>query len=229
MHDVTGLSVALRSGYGVTALDWSSYGEWISHTASRKAYVRSGVQQLSTGSLKLLVEDLLLLDHSVLSDAEIGSLWQSIDPYVSESPAPEGRDDSWLAYYLDTTLPVIGARGIPESEWAAIIACAQERDDETQSGRHRSAVTAHRMLTGDVLNLIVRLDWYGRSAIHPHAVKTALVRCTQAVCSELAFRFVLRAYPASGGVVSRKLFQRMRRPAGASGTAPSWSKQPGWQ
>ncbi|MFJ2935885.1 hypothetical protein ACIO8G_24415 [Streptomyces sp. NPDC087219] len=204
--------------FGVTALGASFHGDWVLDAEDELDHVRAylGAPEGDPVGLALLIEDILRLRDSGLDGEELNLLWRSTDPPYGGSPEIRGAERAWLERLLDVAVPLARSSGASEADRSSYPACGA-------AGQCAVAVE-HRRLAAEVVEvveLVASLDRRpDRSHVPPAPVRDALVRCAETVCSELAFRFLLRAADELCSSLSPETYRRLERLGSAFGYGP---------
>ncbi|MEE1751212.1 hypothetical protein [Streptomyces sp. SP18CS02] len=202
----------LSSTLGAAALQWSvgDEGQWLEVERGWEASLALLIAERDASSLQLLIDDVLLLRGSVLSDGELDVLWRVISAGSLHVPEAWGRGQGWLDAVLTGAVTLVAGPGADAGTWS-VRRCAQARGSAHASAHGNRAIRRHRLLTGEVLNLVGGLEDPLDEVVPLAVVRSVLVRMAQAVCSELAFRFLLRCHLLLSAPLSRGTYQRARR------------------
>ncbi|WP_406052144.1 hypothetical protein OG280_37015 [Streptomyces virginiae] len=203
MHDPESQHEWLAFDFGVTGICGSYHNDWPLDASGPVEHALNylGTQADHT-SLVLLLEDLVRLDRSALSTAELDVLWQAPGDPLGGSPTFGGGEGAWLKQLLPAVTRLARSRGVHDSAWAEPSACMPDGTG--------SAAMAHQALTSEVLQLgtaleRTRLERPGESVV---ISREAVEHCLAVVCPELAFRFLLHTFarydcPLSPGTYAR--------------------------
>ncbi|MFB8395815.1 hypothetical protein [Streptomyces yangpuensis] len=215
MHDPEAQHEWLAFDFGVTGLCGSYHNDWPLDAPGpvEHALAYWGPDGDPTG-LILVLEDLVRLDRSPLTPAELDLLWEAPGDPLGGSPTFGGARRAWLDQLLAALAPLALSRGASESQWAALTVCMPD-------GTGPAAVGHQRLMT-EVLDLTSLLDGAraareGESFV---ATRAAIERCAREVCPELAFRFLLHALARFDCPVSAEVYSRLERVSTAFGHGP---------
>lgn len=219
MHDRESQHEWMDFDFGVTALGSSFHGDWVLDAEDELDHVRAylGAPEGDPTGLILLVEDILRLRDSGLDGEELNLLWRATDPPYGGSPEIRGAERAWLERLLDVAVPLARASGASEADCSSYPPCGV--------GGQSAVAVEHRRLAADVVELVGSL---GQRPDRSHVplepplepVRDALVRCAETVCSELAFRFLLRAADKLCSRLSPVTYRRLERLGAAFGYGP---------
>ncbi|MEU6164172.1 hypothetical protein [Streptomyces tanashiensis] len=215
MHNPEAQHEWMDFDFGVTALGASFHGDWVLDAEDELDHVRTylGAPECDPMGLTLLIEDVLRLENSGLDGEELNLLWRATDPPHGGSPEIRGAERAWLERLLDLAVPLARSSGASEADCTSYPACG--------AGGPSAAAVEHRRLAADVVELVEILDQrQGWSREPPEQTRDALVRCAETVCSELAFRFLLRAANQFCTRLSPETYSRLERLGAAFGYRP---------
>lgn len=226
MHDRTMSSDDLCFDFGLTGLGGSFHGDWVLFAADQWDHITQWYGPVGADSDRrrlLLGDDVRRLVESSLSGAELNALWRLTDSNVLDgSPEIGGRERDWLERTLapaaGTAEPHHGGAG---TATAGTGSCALGTGGPETDAGVPSPMYEHRLLADDVKGLIDRLDpRQDAVGVTLPQARDALTRCAEKVCSEIAFRFLLRGFEAFGSRVSRDLYGRLERVGERFGYGP---------
>ncbi|WP_137990578.1 hypothetical protein [Streptomyces vilmorinianum] len=215
MHDPEAQHEWMDFDFGVTALGASFHGDWVLDAEDELDYVRRylGAPEGDPTGLTLLIEDILRLRNSGLDGEELNLLWRATDPPHGGSPAIRGAERAWLERLLDELVPLARSSGASEADCTSYPACGV--------GGANTPAVEHRRLATEVVELVGMLDQRQDWSREPlEQTRDALVRCAETVCSELAFRFLLRAANQFCSRLSPETYGRLERLGAAFGYGP---------
>ncbi|MFJ3205619.1 hypothetical protein [Streptomyces sp. NPDC086989] len=188
MHDLDLHDDWMTSDFGITDLCGSYHNDWPLTAAGpvEHALAYWGPDTDPTG-LVLILEDLIRLDRSPLTHAELDLLWQAPGDSLGGSPTFGGAPRAWLDQLLAALGPLAQTRGAEESLWTTPTTCMPNGTEPSAQERQR--------LAPQVLDLTGLLDGAraSRQGESFTATRTAIESYASKVCPELAFRFLLHA------------------------------------
>ncbi|MFG3349005.1 hypothetical protein ACGF1Z_28605 [Streptomyces sp. NPDC048018] len=215
MHNPEAQHEWMDFDFGVTALGASFHGDWVLDAEDELDHVRAylGAPEGDPTGLTLLIEDILRLRDSGLDGEELNLLWRATDPPLGGSPEIRGAERAWLERLLGVAVPLARSSGASEAGCSSYPACG--------AGGPSAVAVEHRRLAAEVVELVGILDQRpDRSHVPLEPTRDALVRCAETVCSELAFRFLLRAADELCSRLSPETYGRLERLGAAFGYGP---------
>ncbi|MFF8387339.1 hypothetical protein ACF053_27365 [Streptomyces kanasensis] len=198
MHDSALTPDDLTFDFGITALGGSFHGDWILDAESEQQHIAmmTGSTQHGIVNQVLLIEDLLRLRDSALTDAEISTLWELTNSNAFDgSPSIKDREREWLDEVLAVVVPVVQRFGAPESSWTSVAPCPPH----------------HQAVVGEVKAVLNLVRPRQNAGVTLTEARAAVNRCADTVCPELAFRFALHAFTAFHSSISPQVFDRLGR------------------
>ncbi|MFD4740179.1 hypothetical protein ACFWNR_36745 [Streptomyces virginiae] len=212
MHDPESQHEWLAFDFGVTGICGSYHNDWPLDAPGPVEHALNYLgPQADHTSLVLLLEDLVRLDRSPLSNTELDVLWQAPGDPLGGSPTFGGGERAWLEQLLAAVTSLARARGVPDSTWAEPSLC--------MPGGTAPAAIAHQALTSEVLHLSTALE--GARTERPGesvaASREAVEHCLAVVCPELAFRFLLHAFARFDCPLSAETYARLEQVSRAFG------------
>ncbi|KUH38243.1 hypothetical protein [Streptomyces kanasensis] len=214
MHDPAAHRDDTVFDFGVTALGASFHGDWCLDAENEIDHVFTYLgQQGDPSGLLLLIQDLLRLRDSDLSDDELTLLWHATDPPLGGAPELQGTARAWFDRLLAVVVPLAQSRGAAAASCSTYPACVP-------AGTSPAAVE-HRRMTAEVVELVDMLDERQSWSHRPLTpTRQALVRCAETVCSELAFRFLLGSADLFCSRLTTVIYERLGRLSAAFGHGP---------
>ncbi|MFJ8534126.1 hypothetical protein [Streptomyces sp. NPDC093591] len=220
MHDPAAQHEDMTFDFGATALGASYHGDWMLDAENEldhvvRWYGLDGDLADSEGDptgLLLLIEDVLRLRESHLQGEELNVLWRATDQPLGGSPEIRGRERAWLDELLSVVVPFAQTLGASPASCATYPACVPDGTSP--------AAAEHRQRTAEVVDLVALLNQQGNDPIPLPDMRAALVRCAETVCSELAFRFLLRAMQRYRMPLTPQIYTRLETLGSAFGYGP---------